>query len=201
MRDLPLYLGPEAEHLLGWIHVTMRLTVLVQGAKGLKHEATRTSVLAALERLKRLLWHGNLFRAFQVLEVLEEAADAEHPAPEEKKVAKWLYDFRQYIEINQPFVSNYGVRYQAGGASPVPLRSRRSTMSSGTLAGEAHGQAATDALDPPWCTPVAPDSDSGARRPVIYDVPAVVSRATSGGRERCRPVAPEMLWSPVIGGS
>ncbi len=110
----------------------MRLTVLVQGAKGLKHEATRTSVLAALERLKRLLWHGNLFRAFQVLEVLEEAADAEHPAPEEKKVAKWLYDFRQYIEINQPFVSNYGVRYQAGGASPVPLRSRRSTMSSGT---------------------------------------------------------------------
>src|SRR5437764_1404660 len=71
VRDLPLYLSPEAEHLLDWFHVAIRLTVLVQGAKGLKHEAIRTSVLADLERLKWLLWHGNLFRAFQVLEDLE----------------------------------------------------------------------------------------------------------------------------------
>ena len=35
VRDLPLYLNPQAEHLLDWFHVTMRLTVLGQYAKGL----------------------------------------------------------------------------------------------------------------------------------------------------------------------
>jgi hypothetical protein len=114
VRDLPLYLSPEAEHLLDWFHVSMRLTVLVQGAKGLKDEATRTTLLADLDRLKWLLWHGNLFRAFQVLADLEEAADEDHPTAAGKKVAKWLHEFRRYIALNQPFIPNYGVRYQAG---------------------------------------------------------------------------------------
>jgi hypothetical protein len=30
-----LYLNPQAEHLLDWFHLTMRLTVLNQTAKGL----------------------------------------------------------------------------------------------------------------------------------------------------------------------
>ena len=34
VRDLPLYLNPQAEHLLDWFHVTMRLTVLTQLTKG-----------------------------------------------------------------------------------------------------------------------------------------------------------------------
>ncbi len=34
IRDLPLFLNPSAEHLLDWFHVTMRLTVLHQMAKG-----------------------------------------------------------------------------------------------------------------------------------------------------------------------
>ena len=36
VRDLQLYLSPEAEHLLDWFHVAMRLTVLQQTAKGLQ---------------------------------------------------------------------------------------------------------------------------------------------------------------------
>ncbi len=32
VRDLQLYLNPQAEHLLDWFHVTMRLTVLQQTA-------------------------------------------------------------------------------------------------------------------------------------------------------------------------
>jgi hypothetical protein len=35
VRDLQLYLSPEAEHLLDWFHVAMRLTVFQQTAKGL----------------------------------------------------------------------------------------------------------------------------------------------------------------------
>jgi hypothetical protein len=126
VRDLPLYLSPEAEHLLDWFHVAMRLTVLVQGAKGLKHEATRTRVRADLERLKWLLWHGNLFRAFQVLEDLEEATDEEYPTTEGKKVVKWLHEFRRYIQINQAFIPNYGVRYQAG--EPISNAPAESTV-------------------------------------------------------------------------
>jgi len=34
VRNVQLYLNPEAEHLLDWFHVTMRLTVLTQTAKG-----------------------------------------------------------------------------------------------------------------------------------------------------------------------
>ena len=35
VRNLQLYLNPQAEHLLDWFHVTMRLTALTQTAKGL----------------------------------------------------------------------------------------------------------------------------------------------------------------------
>src|SRR5215510_2957980 len=35
VRDLQLYLNPQAEHLLDWFHVAMRLTVMQQTAKGL----------------------------------------------------------------------------------------------------------------------------------------------------------------------
>lgn len=38
VRDLPLYMNPQSEHLLDWFHVAMRLTVLGQLAKGIpKH--------------------------------------------------------------------------------------------------------------------------------------------------------------------
>jgi hypothetical protein len=35
VRNVQLYLNPEAEHLLDWFHLTMRLTVLLQTAKGI----------------------------------------------------------------------------------------------------------------------------------------------------------------------
>jgi hypothetical protein len=35
IRDLPLYLNPQAEHLLDWFHITMRLTVMTNMAKSL----------------------------------------------------------------------------------------------------------------------------------------------------------------------
>jgi hypothetical protein len=36
IRDVQLYLNPEAEHYLDWFHITMRITVMGQYAKGLK---------------------------------------------------------------------------------------------------------------------------------------------------------------------
>ena len=51
----------EAEHVLDWFHVTMRLTVLGQMAKSLRlDESDRVEQDAAtsLESLKWYLWHG-----------------------------------------------------------------------------------------------------------------------------------------------
>jgi hypothetical protein len=36
VRELSMYLSPESEHYLDWLHITMRLTVMGQMAKGLK---------------------------------------------------------------------------------------------------------------------------------------------------------------------
>ena len=66
---MQLYLNPQAEHLLDWFHLTMRLTVLNQTAKGLQESVgegedqyeLRTRVLKDLERIKWYLWHGNVF--------------------------------------------------------------------------------------------------------------------------------------------
>jgi hypothetical protein len=36
IRDLPCYLNPQAEHLLDWFHITMRITVMTTMAKSLR---------------------------------------------------------------------------------------------------------------------------------------------------------------------
>ena len=84
MRNVQLYLNPQAEHLLDWFHLAMRFTVLNQTAKGLpekvgKGEAQyelRTGVLKDLERIKWHLWHGNVFQALNELQSLEMDVDA-----------------------------------------------------------------------------------------------------------------------------
>ena len=87
VRNLQLYLNPFAEHVLDWFHITMRLTVLGQFAKGavlrteVKDKKKKRSRIEEeepepcmptleelehqLERIKWYLWHGNVFRALQ----------------------------------------------------------------------------------------------------------------------------------------
>ena len=36
IRDLPLYLNPQSEHLLDWFHITMRITVMANMGKSLR---------------------------------------------------------------------------------------------------------------------------------------------------------------------
>src|SRR5262249_54832397 len=65
VRQLQLYLNPQAEHLLDWFHVTLRITVMTQMAKGFEGTdgAIRPAVLQELERSKWYLWHGNVYEA------------------------------------------------------------------------------------------------------------------------------------------
>ena len=62
LRDLQFRMYPESRHVLDWFHVTMRLTVLNQFAKGLKKKDidAGATVLKYLESAKWYLWHGNV---------------------------------------------------------------------------------------------------------------------------------------------
>jgi hypothetical protein len=125
VRDLQLYLSPEAEHLLDWFHISMRLTVLQQTAKGLPETTSdgvetytlRADVVRELERLKWFLWHGNVYRALQVVQSVEmdlEAAVANSSDATARKLYKAVEEFHTYIVNNQGFIPNYGERYHAG---------------------------------------------------------------------------------------
>ena len=54
VRDLQLYMSPEAEHILDWFHLSMKLTVLDQYAKGLVHcdAGLGEEIREKIERLK-----------------------------------------------------------------------------------------------------------------------------------------------------
>jgi len=125
VRNVQLYLNPQAEHLLEWFHLTMRLTVLNQTAKGLpesggegedQHEL-RTCVIKDLERIKWYLWHGNVFQALNELQSLEmdlDAAAFESKNENSQKLLKGVEELHTYVERNQQFVPNYGERYRNG---------------------------------------------------------------------------------------
>jgi len=139
VRDLPLWLNPGAEHLLDWFHITMRLTVLRQMAKGpastslldrrgpwcedlddedLRHlHQDLARVPHQLERLKWFLWHGNVFRALQLTDDLLFDLEALAGAGSEyAKLHQTLEEFGGYIRANAASIPNYGERYRAGEA-------------------------------------------------------------------------------------
>jgi hypothetical protein len=117
VRGLPLYLNPQAEHLLDWFHVTMRLTVMHQMAKGLRSREQpdiAIDLAEELQRLKWFLWHGNVFRALQVVDDLEVDLDTDGAGPEQRKLLKAVREFGGYIRANAGSIPNYGERYRNG---------------------------------------------------------------------------------------
>jgi hypothetical protein len=124
IRDLPRYLYPLSEHYLDWFHVTMRLTVLANMAKSLpplpEIPDFAARIGADLAKLKWLLWHGNTFRADQVLSWLEDDlytdTEDDNPPEAQVKLAKYLGQFATYIRANAHLIPNYGERHRCGEA-------------------------------------------------------------------------------------
>jgi len=131
VRELPLYLSPESEHWLDWFHVAMRLRVMGQMAKGLVNEVNMMSaqeplteageeldtvdIGKQLERVKWFLWHGNVVRALDTIEDVEDELDLlPQDGESRKKLLKAVREFRGHIEANQNFIPNYGDRYRHG---------------------------------------------------------------------------------------
>jgi len=115
VRNLQLYLSPQAEHLLDWFHVTMRITSLQQMAKGLPNEESVPDVASSLDSTKWYLWHGNVFMALEKLDALDfDFTCYEGDSPTVQKVWKAVNDFHHYISVNRPFIPNYDARYRYG---------------------------------------------------------------------------------------
>lgn len=118
LRRLQQNIAPEAEHVLDWFHVTMRLTVLGQMIKGAWADAAMVETkAAALERIKWLLWHGNAPDAIDDIECLaDDVAGAleENPTSASlRKLATTLGEFATYITNNVGHIVNYGERFRA----------------------------------------------------------------------------------------
>jgi hypothetical protein len=70
-----------------------------------------------LERLKWYLWHGNVYKALQVVQAVEMDLDATVATSGHgtaRKLIKAVEEFHTYIANNRSFIPNYGERYHAG---------------------------------------------------------------------------------------
>jgi hypothetical protein len=129
VRQVQRYLNPEAEYWLDWFHITMRITVMKQIAKGLATESAASvdingelaarpkgkSVAEELQSLKWNLWHGNVGRALERIEDLQWDLELMAGKTENgSKLLKQLREFDGYIENNREFIPNYGERYRNG---------------------------------------------------------------------------------------
>jgi hypothetical protein len=93
----------------------MRLTVLQQTAKGLPDQTRdeeagyplRDPVVRNLERLKWFLWHGNVYKALQVVQSVEmdlDAAVATSGPATARKLLNAVEEFHAYMENNAGFI-------------------------------------------------------------------------------------------------
>ncbi len=88
LRDLQFNLYPESQHVLDWFHITMRLTVLKQYAKGVSRNAPELGAAMCDEDISH---YGN-----------------------NKSLLKHLDEMYTYIENNSMMIPNYGEMYRYG---------------------------------------------------------------------------------------
>lgn len=110
LRSAQMSMYPESEHVLDWFHVSMQLTVLKQFALGTIHTDQKTGdlLLASLSSIKWYLWHGNVEKALDKLELsCLEAQEPELKYARRKSLSKKLDEFHTYIENNAAMIPNY----------------------------------------------------------------------------------------------
>ncbi len=98
-----------------WFHITMRITVMTQLAKGLRSAPELSAtVQEELQRLKWFLWHGNVFRSLQTIDDLAMDLEGEDGHAARDKLAKAVREFRGYLAANAGSIPNDGERHRAG---------------------------------------------------------------------------------------
>jgi hypothetical protein len=130
VRDLQWAMRPNAEHVLDYFHIAMRVTVMQQIARGLPpaHDEIKARIVARLERVRRFLWHGNGRRALDLVGDIEEdvldIAEPEEPLdpeenlpavlPQARKLLRHLREFGGYVVDNARMIPNYAERRRYG---------------------------------------------------------------------------------------
>jgi hypothetical protein len=117
VRTLPLQLHPQSEHLLDWVHLTMRMTVLGQYIKGLIRldRVVGEGIQQRLDSVKWWLWHGKVDKALDRLGDLDRCMNHFTDIyPRFPQLKKTVQQFRTYIANNRGFIPNYGQRYRSG---------------------------------------------------------------------------------------
>ncbi len=115
VRDLHFIMHPESEHVLDWFHVTMRLTVLNQFAKGVVNTNPKegNELIDHLDSIKWNLWHGKTEKALDHLDDCYCLCDYENITyKNKKKLLKHLEEFTTYISNNSHIIPNYGERWR-----------------------------------------------------------------------------------------
>ena len=109
VRELPQGLIPQAEYLLDWFHVTMRLTTMSRMAQGVRAEGypdLSADLQEMLEHLKWNLWHGKVDRALEITDELAYALEVENGSPEHRKLLKAVRAFETYVTNNRKRLTN-----------------------------------------------------------------------------------------------
>ena len=123
LRSLTSYLSAESSHILDWLHLTMRLTVLHQYALGFAQvdAAGGKALQDGLTRIKWHLWHGNAERALEKILDLDDALATHQDDPlvaqkysKCKPLARLMADFHTYVEQNSDFIVDYAERHRYG---------------------------------------------------------------------------------------
>ena len=132
VRQVQFSLNLQTEGILDWFHITMRLTVLKQLAKGLvvKPKASKPQseededegswpsseeVESTLQQIKWKVWHGQVFAALERLEwLLMDLEVWEDQNQVVKKLCKGVREMSGYLKANRNYLVNYGERYRNG---------------------------------------------------------------------------------------
>jgi len=117
VRALVSDLPAGSEHVLDWFHVTMRLTVLGQYAKGLAHHNAleATALQDRLERIKWRLWHGDADEAQnRARELAEDVAALASGYPGLARLVEATAGLATYIDNNAAAIVDYSERWDHG---------------------------------------------------------------------------------------
>ena len=131
VRNLQWDMRPNAEHVLDYFHIAMRVTVMQQIARGLPppFETDKDVAVATLERVRHFLWHGNWRRALDLIgdvetrmlgatdpDVTDEPMSHPQVSPQARNLLKHLREFESHISANASMIPNYGERRRYGEA-------------------------------------------------------------------------------------
>lgn len=119
IRSMAEFISPCAEHVLDRFHVTMRITVLRQYAKGLAaHHHDREEaegIDRALRRVKGFLWHGNIPAVIPCIDDLVANLECiKSRYPNIKAFRRGACEFQACVANNAHTIPNCAERHRCG---------------------------------------------------------------------------------------